>query len=114
MNLDSLYFSLSQIKYLIANLNKKNYKLSVQEINHVSTLLPASWFRHLIHHCYYCPFVGPKSLHRSLEILAPISKSLILDISIFHSHWNEGNALYGKASSDLWTLIQEVNHWDRI
>lgn len=36
MNLDSLSFTLSQISYLVANLSKKNYKTSVQEISHVS------------------------------------------------------------------------------
>jgi hypothetical protein len=33
MNLDSLSFALSQINYLVANLTKKNYKSSVQELS---------------------------------------------------------------------------------
>ena len=35
MNLDSLSFSLSQINYLITNLNKKNFKASQSEIQTV-------------------------------------------------------------------------------
>lgn len=38
MNLDSLSFALSQISYLVANLTKKNYKQSTQELSHVSTV----------------------------------------------------------------------------
>jgi hypothetical protein len=36
MNLDSLSFALSQINYLITNLNKKNFKTSQVEILQVS------------------------------------------------------------------------------
>lgn len=36
MNLDSLTFSLSQINYLVANLNKKNFKQTNQELSQVS------------------------------------------------------------------------------
>lgn len=36
MNLDSLSFTLSQISYLVANLSKKNFEDSYQEISSVS------------------------------------------------------------------------------
>ena len=36
MNLDSLSFALSQINYLITNLNKKNFKTSQTEILQVN------------------------------------------------------------------------------
>lgn len=36
MNLDSLSFTLTQINYLIVNLNKKNYRDSTEEISVVS------------------------------------------------------------------------------
>lgn len=35
MNLDSLSFALAEISYSVANLNKKNFRSSVAEINHV-------------------------------------------------------------------------------
>jgi CCR4-NOT transcription complex subunit 1 len=38
MNLDSLSFALSQINYLIQNLNKKNFKSSQAEIGLVSSI----------------------------------------------------------------------------
>lgn len=38
MNLDSLSFTLSQISYLVANLSKKNYEDSCQEISVVSII----------------------------------------------------------------------------
>lgn len=45
MNLDSLSFTLSQISYLVANLSKKNYEDSCQEISIVSII-------HLLFLCY--------------------------------------------------------------
>jgi CCR4-NOT transcription complex subunit 1 len=38
MNLDTLSFALSQITYLTANLNKKNFKSSQTEISNVSKI----------------------------------------------------------------------------
>lgn len=40
MNLDSLSFTLSQISYLVANLNKKNFRESAKEISIVSKSSP--------------------------------------------------------------------------
>lgn len=48
MNLDSLSFALSQISYLVANLSKKNYKQSVQEISHLVALHGLEADRHLL------------------------------------------------------------------
>lgn len=45
MNLDSLSFALSNISYSVANLTKKNFKSSVQEISRVSIVYNSKeWF----------------------------------------------------------------------
>jgi len=48
MNLDSLSFTLSQISYLVANLSKKNYKSSTQEISQLVALHGLEADRHLL------------------------------------------------------------------
>lgn len=48
MNLDSLSFALSNISYSVANLTKKNFKSSVQEISRVSSLQHCSSKQHPI------------------------------------------------------------------
>ncbi|XP_069701673.1 CCR4-NOT transcription complex subunit 1 isoform X6 [Periplaneta americana] len=48
MNLDSLSFTLSQISYLVANLTKKNYKQSAQELSHLVTSYGLEADRHLL------------------------------------------------------------------
>ncbi|XP_050542433.1 CCR4-NOT transcription complex subunit 1-like [Daktulosphaira vitifoliae] len=48
MNLDSLSYTLSQISYLVANLSKKNYKSSVQEISDAIQLQGFEADRHLL------------------------------------------------------------------
>ncbi|XP_050527108.1 CCR4-NOT transcription complex subunit 1-like isoform X2 [Daktulosphaira vitifoliae] len=48
MNLDSLSYTLSQISYLVANLSKKNYKSSVQEITDAIQLQGFEADRHLL------------------------------------------------------------------
>lgn len=52
MNLDPLSFALSQITYAVANLNKKNYKHSVSEINN----LIASHGNEAYTHLFRCLF----------------------------------------------------------
>ncbi|XP_025202841.1 CCR4-NOT transcription complex subunit 1-like isoform X4 [Melanaphis sacchari] len=48
MNLDSLSYTLSQISYLVANLSKKNYKSSVQELVDAIQLQGFEADRHLL------------------------------------------------------------------
>ncbi|XP_021921591.1 CCR4-NOT transcription complex subunit 1-like isoform X2 [Zootermopsis nevadensis] len=48
MNLDSLSFTLSQISYLVANLTKKNYKQSTQELSYLVALYSLEADRHLL------------------------------------------------------------------
>ncbi|KAJ9577751.1 hypothetical protein L9F63_005671, partial [Diploptera punctata] len=48
MNLDSLSFTLSQISYLVANLTKKNFKQSAQELSHLVTSYGLEADRHLL------------------------------------------------------------------
>ncbi|XP_067012333.2 CCR4-NOT transcription complex subunit 1 isoform X3 [Anabrus simplex] len=48
MNLDSLSFALSQISYLVANLTKKNFKQSAQELSNLVTSYGLEADRHLL------------------------------------------------------------------
>lgn len=48
MNLDSLSFALSQISYSVANLTKKNFKSSVQELSHLVAQHGLEADRHLL------------------------------------------------------------------
>ncbi|XP_033113474.1 CCR4-NOT transcription complex subunit 1-like isoform X3 [Anneissia japonica] len=48
MNLDSLSLALSQISYLVANLNKKNYKSSVTEVSYLVQQHGLETDRHLL------------------------------------------------------------------
>ncbi|ESO03541.1 hypothetical protein HELRODRAFT_157038 [Helobdella robusta] len=48
MNLDSFSFALSQIKYALTNLSKRNYKTNINEINNLVTEFGPEAERHLI------------------------------------------------------------------
>lgn len=57
MNLDSLSFTLSQISYLVANLSKKNFEDSCQEISVVSINARTTNFFLGIYPPPICPFL---------------------------------------------------------
>ncbi|CAB3374513.1 Hypothetical predicted protein [Cloeon dipterum] len=69
MNLDSLSFALSQINYLVANLTKKNYKTSVQELSCLIALHGEEADRHLLRSLFSYIEVGATSDKGSQQIL---------------------------------------------
>ncbi|XP_050435609.1 CCR4-NOT transcription complex subunit 1 isoform X4 [Adelges cooleyi] len=85
MNLDSLSYTLSQISYLVANLSKKNYKSSVQEISDAIQLQGFEADRHLLRclfsHIELRDIEGPRNIshkdYYQVQHLAQQCKTLL-------------------------------------
>lgn len=48
MNQDSLSFTLTQISYLVSNLNKKNFTQNTKQISLVSSLFHFKYYRYVL------------------------------------------------------------------
>lgn len=76
MNLDTLSFALSQITYLTANLNKKNFKSSQTEISNVSSAFSfyAFCFLNNLLSISVCILVNRKKWIRGRETFVSMSR----------------------------------------
>lgn len=88
MNLDSLSFTLSQISYLVANLSKRNFRESCQEISLVSILHlvrplgPSRLYFHVIPRQSAPPLSSPPSSSPPFPAISPSCVSLLPPIPL--------------------------------
>lgn len=112
MNLDSLSFTLSQISYLVANLNKKNFRDSCQEISIVSIKSISSGIRFFLFFC----------VDSVSSIIMPLPLPLIQTIScsffflFFAISWNNAIllCLFSVSSASFFHDAREMHEADYV